>query len=417
MWGFFLYLPFKFKQMKISEEYIALEDQYGAHNYHPLPVVLSKGEGVFVWDVEGKKYYDFLSAYSAVNQGHCHPKIVEALKNQADVLTLTSRAFYNDTLGEYEKYITDYFGFDKVLPMNTGAEAVETALKLCRKWSYQKKGLAPETAKIIVCDGNFHGRTTTIISFSNDPDARKEFGPYTPGFVNIPYNDLDALKDALKDENIAGFMVEPIQGEAGVFVPDEGYLTGAYNLCKEAGVLFIADEVQTGIARTGKILAVDHEGVKPDILILGKAISGGVFPVSAVLADNQVMMCIKPGEHGSTFGGNPLANKVAMAALDVVKEEKLAENAEGLGKILRAELNAIDSDMITLVRGKGLLNAIVIKPKNGKEAWDVCLKLRDNGLLAKPTHGDIIRFAPPLVMKEEQLMECIAIIKKTILSF
>ena len=403
--------------MKISEEYIALEDKYGAHNYHPLPVVLSKGEGVFVWDVEGKKYYDFLSAYSAVNQGHCHPKIVEALKNQADVLTLTSRAFYNDTLGEYEKYITDYFGFDKVLPMNTGAEAVETALKLCRKWSYQKKGLAPETAKIIVCDGNFHGRTITIISFSNDPDARKEFGPYTPGFVNIPYNDLDALKDALKDENIAGFMVEPIQGEAGVFVPDEGYLTGAYNLCKEAGVLFIADEVQTGIARAGKLLAVDHEGVKPDILILGKAISGGVFPVSAVLADNQVMMCIKPGEHGSTFGGNPLANKVAMAALDVVKEEKLAENAEGLGKILRAELNAIDSDMITLVRGKGLLNAIVIKPKNGKEAWDVCLKLRDNGLLAKPTHGDIIRFAPPLVMKEEQLMECIAIIKKTILSF
>ena len=403
--------------MKTSEDYIALEDKYGAHNYHPLPVVLSKGEGVFVWDVEGKKYYDFLSAYSAVNQGHCHPKIVDALKNQADILTLTSRAFYNSTLGEYEKYITDYFGFDKVLPMNTGAEAVETALKLCRKWSYQKKGLAPETAKIIVCDGNFHGRTTTIISFSNDPDARKEFGPYTPGFVNIPYNDLDALKEALKDENIVGFMVEPIQGEAGVFVPDEGYLTGAYNLCKEAGVLFIVDEVQTGIARTGKLLAVDHEGVKPDILILGKAISGGVFPVSAVLADDQVMMCVKPGEHGSTFGGNPIANKVAMVALDVIKEEKLAENSERLGKILRKELKAIDSDMITLVRGKGLLNAIVIKPKNGKEAWDVCLKLRDNGLLAKPTHGDIIRFAPPLVMKEEQLMECINIIKKSILSF
>ena len=403
--------------MKTSKDYIALEDKYGAHNYHPLPVVLSKGEGVFVWDVEGKKYYDFLSAYSAVNQGHCHPKILYALKNQADVLTLTSRAFYNDTLGEYEKYITDYFGFDKVLPMNTGAEAVETALKLCRKWSYQKKGLAPETAKIIVCDGNFHGRTTTIISFSNDPDARKEFGPYTPGFVNIPYNDLDALKVALKDENIAGFMVEPIQGEAGVFVPDEGYLTGAYKLCKDAGVLFIADEVQTGIARTGKLLAVDHEGVKPDILILGKAISGGVFPVSAVLADDQVMMCIKAGEHGSTFGGNPLANKVAIAALDVVKEEKLAENAERLGKILRKGLKAIHSDMITLVRGKGLLNAIVIEPKNGNEAWDVCLKLRDNGLLAKPTHGDIIRFAPPLVMKEEQLMECISIIKKTILSF
>ncbi len=403
--------------MKTSKDYIALEDKYGAHNYHPIPVVLCKGEGVFVWDVEGKKYYDFLSAYSAVNQGHCHPKIVDALKNQADVLTLTSRAFYNNTLGEYEKYISDYFGFDKVLPMNTGAEAVETALKLCRKWSYQKKGLSPETAKIIVCDGNFHGRTTTIISFSNDPDARNEFGPYTPGFVNIPYNDLDALKEALKDENIAGFMVEPIQGEAGVFVPDEGYLTEAYKLCKDAGVLFIADEVQTGIARTGKLLAVDHEDVKPDILILGKAISGGVFPVSAVLADDQVMMCIKPGEHGSTFGGNPLANKVAMVALDVIKQEKLAENAERLGRILRKELKAIDSDMITLVRGKGLLNAIVIKPKNGKEAWDVCLKLRDNGLLAKPTHGDIIRFAPPLVMKEEQLMECIAIIKKTILSF
>ncbi len=403
--------------MKTSEHYIDLEDKYGAHNYHPLPVVLSKGEGVFVWDVVGKKYYDFLSAYSAVNQGHCHPKIIDALKSQADILTLTSRAFYNNTLGEYEKYITNYFSFDKVLPMNTGAEAVETALKLCRKWSYQKKGLTPDSAKIIVCDGNFHGRTTTIISFSNDPDARKEFGPYTPGFVNIPYNNLDALKEALKDENIAGFMVEPIQGEAGVFVPDEGYLTKSYNLCKEAGVLFIADEVQTGIARTGKLLAVDHEQVKPDILILGKAISGGVFPVSAVLADDEIMMCIKPGEHGSTFGGNPLANKVAMAALDVIKEEQLSENAERLGKILRTELEKIDSDMITLVRGKGLLNAIVIKPKNGKEAWDVCLKLRDNGLLAKPTHGDIIRFAPPLVMTEDQLIDCIDIIKKTILSF
>ena len=403
--------------MKTSADHIALEDKYGAHNYHPLPVVLSKGEGVFVWDVEGKKYYDFLSSYSAVNQGHCHPKIVNALKQQADVLTLTSRAFYNDTLGEYEKYITDYFGFDKVLPMNTGAEAVETALKLCRKWAYQKKGLTPDSAKIIVCDGNFHGRTTTIISFSNDPDARKEFGPYTPGFINIPYNDLDALKEALKDPNIAGFMAEPIQGEAGVFVPDEGYLKGAQSLCKEAGVLFIADEVQTGIARTGQLLAVDHEDVKPDVLILGKAISGGVFPVSAVLADDEVMMCIKPGEHGSTFGGNPLANKVAIAALEVVKEEKLAENAERLGKILRDELANFDNDMITLVRGKGLLNAIVIKPKNGKEAWDVCLKLRDNGLLAKPTHGDIIRFAPPLVITEEQLMDCIAIIKKTILSF
>ena len=403
--------------MKSSEEYIELEDKYGAHNYHPLPVVLAKGEGVFVWDVEGKRYYDFLSSYSAVNQGHCHPKIVNALKKQSDVLTLTSRAFYNDTLGEYEKYITDYFGFDKVLPMNTGAEAVETALKLCRKWSYQKKGLDPETAKIIVCDGNFHGRTTTIISFSNDPDARDEFGPYTPGFINIPYNDLNSLKEALKDPNIAGFMVEPIQGEAGVFVPDEGYLKGAYNLCKKAGVLFIADEVQTGIARTGKLLAVDHEDVKPDILILGKAISGGVFPVSAVLANDDIMMCIRPGEHGSTFGGNPLANKVAIAALEVIKEEKLSENAERLGKILRSELDNFENDMITLVRGKGLLNAIVVKPKNGKEAWDVCLKLRDNGLLAKPTHGDIIRFAPPLVITEEQLIKCVEIIKKTILSF
>ncbi len=403
--------------MSKSAEYIALEDKYGAHNYHPLPVVLAKGEGVFVWDVDGKRYYDFLSSYSAVNQGHCHPKIVDALKKQSDVLTLTSRAFYNDTLGEYEKYITDYFGFDKVLPMNTGAEAVETALKLCRKWSYQKKGLAPESAKIIVCDGNFHGRTTTIISFSNDPDARDEFGPYTPGFINIPYNDLDALKEALKDGDIAGFMVEPIQGEAGVFVPDEGYLISAYKLCKEAGVLFIADEVQTGIARTGKLLAVDHEDVKPDILILGKAISGGVFPVSAVLADDEIMMCIRPGEHGSTFGGNPLANKVAIAALEVVKEEDLSNNAERLGKILRSELSNFENDMITLVRGKGLLNAIVIKPKNGKEAWDVCLKLRDNGLLAKPTHGDIIRFAPPLIITKEQLRDCISIIKKTILSF
>ena len=400
-----------------SQELIALEDKYGAHNYHPLPVVLSKGEGVYVWDVDGKKYFDFLSAYSAVNQGHCHPEIVSALKTQADVLTLTSRAFYNDVLGEYERYVTKYFGFDKVLPMNTGAEAVETALKLCRKWSYQKKGLHPDTAKIIVCDGNFHGRTTTIISFSNDEDARKEFGPYTPGFVSIPYNDLDALADALKDENVAGFMVEPIQGEAGVFVPDEYFLNGAKTLCEEHNVLFIADEVQTGIARTGELLAVDHENVKPDILILGKAISGGVFPVSAVFANDDFMLCIKPGEHGSTFGGNPLACKVAIAALEVVKKEKLAENSERLGSILRSELESIDTDMITLVRGKGLLNAIVIKPKNGKEAWDVCLRLRDNGLLAKPTHGDIIRFAPPLVMTEAQLMECIEIIKKTILSF
>ena len=403
--------------MRISKDYIELEHMYGAHNYHPLPVVLAKGEGVFVWDVEGKKYYDFLSSYSAVNQGHCHPKIIRALKDQADVLTLTSRAFYNDSLGEYEKYITDYFDFDKVLPMNTGAEAVETALKLCRKWSYQKKGLSPESAKIIVCDGNFHGRTTTIISFSNDSDARNEFGPYTPGFINIPYNDLEALEEALKEKDIAGFLLEPIQGEAGVFVPDHGYLKSAKALCKKAGVLFIADEVQTGIARTGKLLAVDHENVKPDILILGKAISGGVFPVSAVLANDEIMMCIRPGEHGSTFGGNPLANKVAIAALEVIKEEKLAENAAYLGKILRSKLREIDSDMIHLVRGKGLLNAIVIKPKNGFEAWDVCLRLRDNGLLAKPTHGDIIRFAPPLVITEKQLIDCIDIIKKTIFSF
>ena len=403
--------------MKESKKYIQQENKYGAHNYHPLPVVLSKGEGVFVWDVEGKKYYDFLSAYSAVNQGHCHPSIVKALRDQSDDLTLTSRAFYNDTLGPYEEYMSNYFGFDKILPMNTGAEAVETAIKLCRKWSYQKKGLNPESAKILVCDGNFHGRTTTIISFSNDPDSRDDFGPYTPGFVNIPYNDLDALRFALQDDNVAGLLVEPIQGEAGVIVPDEGYLKSAFELCKKSNVLFIADEIQTGIARTGKLLAVDHEAVKPDILILGKAISGGVFPVSAVLANDNIMMCIRPGEHGSTFGGNPLANKVAIAALEVIKKEKLADNAENLGHILRKELRAIKSDMITLVRGKGLLNAIVIKSKNGKNAWDVCIKLRDNGLLAKPTHGDIIRFAPPLVIDENQIRDCIGIIKATLLSF
>jgi ornithine--oxo-acid transaminase len=400
-----------------SQEYIELEDRYGAHNYHPLPVVLSKGKGVFVWDVEGNRYYDFLSSYSAVNQGHCHPHILEALKKQADRLTLTSRAFYNNTLGSYEKFITNYFGFDKVLPMNTGAEAVETAIKLCRKWSYQKKGLDPNTAKIIVCDGNFHGRTTTIISFSNDNDARNDFGPFTPGFINIPYNDLSALKVALDNNEVAGFLVEPIQGEAGVIVPDEGYLYKAYNLCKEAGVLFIADEVQTGIARTGRILAVEHEDVKPDILILGKAISGGVFPVSAVLANDDIMLCIRPGEHGSTFGGNPLANQVAIAALEVVKDEELAKNAEYLGLILRSELEKIESSMVKLVRGKGLLNAIVIQPNSGKDAWDVCLKLRDNGLLAKPTHGDIIRLAPPLIINKEQIMDCISIIKNTIKSF
>ncbi|MBN4051472.1 ornithine--oxo-acid transaminase [bacterium AH-315-M05] len=397
-------------------EVMALEDKYGAHNYHPLPVVLCKGEGIFVWDVEGKRYYDFLSAYSALNQGHCHPKIVKAMTEQAKKLTLTSRAFYNDSLGEYEKYVTEYFGYDKVLPMNTGAEAVETALKLVRKWGYKKKGIAENNAKIIVCENNFHGRTITIISASNDPEARNDFGPFTPGLVSIPYNDTDALAKELEDENVAAFLVEPIQGEAGVFVPDEGYLSKAYALCKERNVLFVADEVQTGIARTGKLLACDHENVKPDVLILGKALSGGVFPVSAVFADDDIMLCIKPGEHGSTFGGNPIACKVAIAALEVVKDENLAENADHLGQILREELRNIDTDMITLVRGKGLLNAIVIKPVEGKEAWDVCLALKENGMLAKPTHGDIIRFAPPLVITEEQLMECADIIKKTILA-
>ena len=403
--------------MKNSQYFIDLEDKYGAHNYHPLPVVLEKGQGIFVWDVEGKKYFDFLSSYSAVNQGHCHPKIIQALKSQADLLTLTSRAFYNSTLGEYEKYITDYFGYDKVLPMNTGAEAVETALKLCRKWSYQKKGLSSESAKIIVCNGNFHGRTTTIISFSNDSDAKNEFGPYTPGFINIPYNDLNALEEILRDDDIAGFMVEPIQGEAGVCVPDNGYISGAYDLCKRYNVLFIADEVQTGIARTGRLLACDYEDIKPDILILGKAISGGVFPVSAVLANNEIMLCIKPGEHGSTFGGNPLANKVAIAALEVIKDENLADNAYELGKRLRRELISIDTDMIMEVRGKGLLNAIVMNPNNKYSAWDVCIRLKENGLLAKPTHGHIIRFAPPLVMTHDQLDECVKIINNTITSF
>jgi len=400
-----------------SQMAMDLEDRYGAHNYHPLPVVLTKGEGVYVWDVEGNQYFDFLSSYSAVNQGHCHPAIVNAMTDQAKKLCLTSRAFYNDCLGEYEKFVTEYFGFDKVLPMNTGAEGVETALKLVRKWAYKKKGIPENQAKIIVCDGNFHGRTITIVSFSDDPEAKDDFGPFTPGMVRIPYNDLDALKKELQDENVAAFLVEPIQGEAGVFVPDDGYLKSALELCKESNVLFVADEVQTGIARTGKLLACDHEGVKPDVLILGKAISGGVFPVSAVLANDDIMLCIKPGEHGSTFGGNPIACKVAMAALQVVTDEGLAERAERLGKLLREELRNIDSKMITLVRGKGLLNAIVIKPVGGKEAWDVCVALKENGLLAKPTHGDIIRFAPPLVITEEQLMECVDIIKRTLLSF
>lgn len=400
-----------------SKMAIEMEDKYGAHNYHPLPVVLSKGEGAFVWDVEGKRYFDFLSAYSAVNQGHCHPKIVDAMVDQARTLTLTSRAFYNDQLGPYEKYITEYFGYEKVLPMNTGAEADETALKLCRKWAYMKKGVPTDQAKIIVCENNFHGRTITIVSMSTDPEARKDFGPFTPGFITIPYNDLDALAKELEDPNVAGFLVEPIQGEAGVFVPDEGYIKKAFDMCKAKNVLFIADEVQTGIARTGKLLAVDHEDVHPDILILGKALSGGVFPVSAVLCDDEIMLCIKPGEHGSTFGGNPIAARVAIAALEVVKDEKLAENAERLGQLFRDELRKIDSNMIELVRGKGLLNAIIIKPKDGKEAWDVCVKMADNGLLAKPTHGHIIRFAPPLIINEEQIMEAVEIIKKSILSF
>ena len=400
-----------------SQELIALEDKYGAHNYHPLPVVLSKGKGVYVWDVDGKKYFDFLSAYSAVNQGHCHPKIVRALQEQSETLTLTSRAFHNDVLGQYEKYVTALFGYDKVLPMNTGVEGGETANKLARKWGYQKKGIEENKARIIFANGNFWGRTLAAISSSDDPTSYEGFGPYMPGYDLIPYNNLDALEEELKDSNVCAFMVEPIQGEAGVVVPDEGYLAGVRSLCDKYNVLFIADEVQTGIARTGKMLATDYENARPDILILGKALSGGVFPVSAVLADDDVMLCIQPGEHGSTFGGNPLACKVAQAALEVVLDEKLAENAYRLGEIFRREMRAVDSDMVTVVRGKGLLNAIVINPKNGKEAWDVCLRLRDNGLLAKPTHGDIIRFAPPLVITEAQLMECIEIIKKTILSF
>ncbi len=400
-----------------TKDYIQREDKYGAHNYHPLPVVLDRGEGVYVWDVEGKRYYDFLSAYSAVNQGHCHPKIVGAMTEQAQKLTLTSRAFYNSLLGEFEQYITEYFGYDKVLPMNSGAEGDETALKLCRKWGYEKKGIPENEAKIIVCEGNFHGRTITIISMSTDPDSYKGFGPYTPGFITIPYNDTEALEKALEDPNVAGFLVEPIQGEAGVYVPDNGFLSKSYELCKEKNVLFIADEVQTGLARTGKLLACDHEEVRPDILILGKALSGGVYPVSVVLADDEIMLCIKPGEHGSTYGGNPIAAKVAMAALEVLKEENLAERAEELGKKFRAELRKIDSPMIELVRGKGLLNAIVIKPTNGKSAWDVCVALKENGLLAKPTHEHIIRFAPPLVITEEQLMESVDIIRNTIVSF
>ncbi|QKG81216.1 MULTISPECIES: ornithine--oxo-acid transaminase [Tenuifilum] len=399
------------------KDYMERESKYGAHNYHPLPVVLERGEGVFLWDVEGKRYFDFLSAYSAVNQGHCHPKIINAMCEQAKKLTLTSRAFYNNVLGEFEEYVTKYFGYDKVLPMNTGAEADETALKLCRRWAYTKKGIKDGEAKIIVCENNFHGRTITVISMSTDPDSYGGFGPFTPGFIKIPYNDIAALEKALQDPNVAGFLVEPIQGEAGVFVPDEGYLKKAYDLCKKHNVLFIADEVQTGIARTGKMLACDHEGVRPDILILGKAISGGAMPVSCVLADDDIMLTIKPGEHGSTFGGNPLAGKVAIAALEVIKEEKLAENAEKMGKIFRDEMNSIKSDMIELVRGKGLLNAVVIRNKPGKTAWDVCVAMAEKGVLAKPTHGNIIRFAPPLVITEEQLREAIGLIKEAFKQF
>lgn len=402
-----------------SQYYIDLENEHGAHNYHPLPVVLDRGEGVFVWDVEGKKYYDFLSAYSAVNQGHSHPKILDALVSQAKKLALTSRAFYNSRLGEYEQKITALFGFDKVLPMNSGAEAVETAVKLARKWSYEVKGIAENAAKIIVCENNFHGRTTTIVSFSNDEEARNNYGPYTPGFVKIPYNDLSALEEILKNDapNIAGFLVEPIQGEAGVYVPHEGYLKSASELCKKYNVLFIADEVQTGIARTGKLIACYHEDVQPDILVLGKAISGGMYPVSAVLANNNIMNVIQPGQHGSTYGGNPVACAVAIAALDVVKDENLSERAEELGKLFRSEIEKLilKTDLITKVRGKGLLNAILINDTpESKTAWNLCVAMKENGLLAKPTHGNIIRLAPPLVITEAQIWECVAIIEKTV---
>jgi ornithine--oxo-acid transaminase len=419
-------------EKKSAEELIALEDRYGAHNYHPLPVVLSKGEGVYVWDVDGKKYFDFLSAYSAVNQGHCHPKIIGALIEQASTLTLTSRAFYNDVLGVYEKFVTDFFGFDKVLPMNTGAEAVETALKLCRKWGYEKKGVVENEAKIIVCENNFHGRTTTIVSFSNDPDAQNNFGPFTPGFIRIPYDDIASLEEALKQDNVVGFLVEPIQGEAGVYTPASDYLDHVRKLCTQYNVLFIADEVQTGIARTGSLLAVcgncscenhcEKQATynKPDILILGKALSGGVYPVSAVLADDEIMMVIKPGQHGSTFGGNPISGKVAMAALEVVVEEQLSKNARELGELFRSEMNRIiqENDLVTKVRGKGLLNAIIVNDTpDSTTAWDLCVALKENGLLAKPTHGNIIRFAPPLVITKVELLACVSIIEKTIKEF
>ncbi|HEY7751242.1 MAG TPA: ornithine--oxo-acid transaminase [Ignavibacteriaceae bacterium] len=403
-----------------SQDFINLENKYGAHNYHPIDVVIDKGKGVWVWDVEGKKYLDFLSAYSAVNQGHCHPKIINALVEQAQKLTLTSRAFYNSVLGEYEKYVTEYFGYDKVLPMNTGVEGDETAFKLARKWAYTVKGIKENKAKIIFCEGNFHGRTMTAVSASNDPDCRDEYGPYLPGIELIPFNDIPALQKALEDPNVAAFLVEPIQGEAGVVVPEEGYLKKAYELCKSKNVLLIADEVQTGLCRTGKMLASDHENVRPDVLILGKALSGGVMPISAVLADDEIMLSIKPGQHGSTFGGNPLAGKVAITALKVLKEEKLSENADKLGKYFRQEIQKLvgELEIITLVRGKGLLNAIVIKPTStGKTAWDVCIELKNNGLLAKPTHGDIIRFAPPLVITKDEIDWAVDVIRKVLKKF
>lgn len=397
-----------------SPYYLELEEAHGAHNYHPLPVVLTRGKGVYVWDVEGKRYYDFLSGYSAVNQGHCHPKIVGALIEQAQRLTLTSRAFHSDALAEYTRFITGYFGYDKVLPMNTGVEAVETAIKLCRKWGYEKKGIKEGQAKIVVCRDNFHGRTSTVISFSTDPAAYKNFGPYMPGFVQIPYNDVAALEHALQDKTVAGFLVEPIQGEAGVVVPEDGYLKKCKDACENANVLFMADEIQTGLCRTGRLLACDHENVRPDILILGKALSGGLLPVSAVLADNAIMLVLKPGEHGSTYGGNPLACKVAIASLQVLQEENLAERAQTLGQYFREQLNFLKSPYIKDVRGKGLLNAIVIEHENKEAAWKLCIALMENGLLAKPTHGDKIRLAPPLVITKEQVDDSIGIISKSL---
>jgi ornithine--oxo-acid transaminase len=397
-----------------SQYYLELEEKYSAHNYHPIPVVIDRGEGCYVWDVDGKRYYDFLSGYSAMNHGHCHPKIVEVFIEQAKKLTLTSRAFHSNWLGEYAKFVTRFFGYDKVLPMNTGVEAVETAIKLCRKWAYEIKGVEKERAAIVVCEGNFHGRTSTVISFSSEADARNNFGPYAPGFILIPYNDLDALAHALEDRNVSGFLVEPIQGEAGVIVPNEGYLTKAKKICEERNVLFMADEIQTGLARTGEMLACDYENVRPDILILGKALGGGMMPVSAVLADDEIMLTIKPGEHGSTYGGNPIACKIAIVALELLKEENMARNAQAMGELLRKELNALKSKHISIIRGKGLLNAIVIDHVDKNAAWTLCLELKNNGLLAKPTHGDKIRLAPPLIITKDQLLECVGIIKKSL---